>query len=76
MDHMCEGSYWGVMGEGLRHLASRYSAWGGGKGGSGSQSACKVGGGVFRWEGSMWTTRQRFRAIGTAAGAPPRLERH
>ena len=32
MDHMCEGSYWGVMGEGLRHLASRYSAWGGGEG--------------------------------------------
>ena len=30
MDHMCEGPYWGVKGEGLRHLASRCSAWGGG----------------------------------------------
>ena len=31
MNHMCEGTYWGVKGEGLRHLASRCSAWGGGR---------------------------------------------
>ena len=31
MGHMCEGPYWGVKGEGLRHLASRCSAWGGGR---------------------------------------------